>query len=229
MTIICFITKINDICTMISIITGDIINSRKLNNQELWLNPLKSLLNEWGNNPQQWEIFKGDYFQLEISDPLQSLRAALRIKALIKSLEISDQQKRKSDIDVRIAIGIGEKEYASDRISECNGSAFVFSGEKYESLKKEKITLAVKSGWEDFDREINLYLKLAVIHMNKWSYSSAEIANTILKFPHKTQSEIGNQLGIEQNSVSGRYTRANLEEILEVEQMYQEKLRRLLS
>ena len=61
MTIICFILKINDICIMISIITGYIVNSRKLNNQEIWLNPLKSLLNEWGNNPQQWEIFKGDY------------------------------------------------------------------------------------------------------------------------------------------------------------------------
>jgi len=224
-----FITKISDICIMISIITADIVNSRSLNNQDLWLNPLKNLLNNWGKNPQQWEIFKGDYFQLEISDPLQSLRAALRIKALIKSLEISDQQKRKSDIDVRIAIGIGKKEFTSDRISESNGSAFVFSGEKYEMLKKEKITLAVKSGWEDFDREINLYLKLVVIFMNKWSYSSAEIANTILKNPHKTQAEIGQQLGIEQNSVSGRYTRANLEEILEVEQMFKEKLGRLLT
>lgn len=225
----CFITKISDICTMISIITGDIVNSRSLNNQDLWLNPLKNLLSEWGSNPQQWEIFKGDYFQLEISDPLQSLRAALRIKALIRSLEISDHQKRKSDIDVRIAIGIGEKEYVSNRISESNGSAFVFSGEKYEMLKKEKITLAVKSGWEEFDKEINLYLKLAVSYMNKWSYSSAEIANTLLKNPHKTQAEIGQQLGIEQNSVSGRYSRANLEEILEVEQMFKEKLGRLLT
>lgn len=214
---------------MTSIITGDIINSRKLSNQELWQNPLKNLLNEWGSSPEQWEIFRGDFFQLEISDPLQSLRAAIRIKALIKSLEINNQQKRKSDIDVRLAIGIGSKDFASNRISECNGSAFVFSGEKYESLRKEKVTLAIKSAWDDFDRDINLYLKLALGSMDKWSYSSAEIVNMILKHPNKTQAEIGDLLGIGQNSVSGRFSRANLEEILEVEVMFKEKLRRLIS
>jgi uncharacterized UBP type Zn finger protein len=214
---------------MIGIITGDIINSRKLSNQELWQSPLKSLLNEWGSSPQSWEIFRGDFFQMEIRDPLQSLRAAIRIKALIKSLEISDDQKRKSDIDVRLAIGIGSKDFESNRISECNGSAFVFSGEKYESLKKEKISLAIKSAWDDFDREINLYLKLAIISMDKWSYSSAEIVNIVLKHHNKTQAEIGDLLGIGQNSVSGRFSRANLEEILEVERMFKEKLRRLIS
>ena len=214
---------------MISIITGDIVNSRKLSNQELWLNPLKSLLSEWGSSPQQWEIFRGDYFQLEISDPLQSLRAALCIKALIKSLEVNNQPKRKSDIDVRLAIGIGSKDFESKRISECNGSAFVFSGEKYESLKKEKITLAIKSAWDDFDRDINLYLKLVAGSMDKWSYSSAEIVSIVLKHPDKTQAEIGDLLGIGQNSVSGRFSRANLEEMLEVERIFKEKLRRLIS
>jgi hypothetical protein len=137
MAIICFIVKISDICIMISIITGDIVNSRKLNNQELWLNPLKSLLNEWGNNPQQWEIFKGDYFQLEISDPLQSLRVALRIKALIKSLEISDQQKRKSDIDVRIAIGIGKRNMQATAFP--NATVLpLFSQEKSTKVLKKK-------------------------------------------------------------------------------------------
>jgi len=214
---------------MIGIITGDIINSRKISDQELWLNPLKNLLNEWGSSPQQWEVFRGDFFQLEISDPLQSLRAAIRLKALIKSLEVNNQQKRKSNLDVRLAIGIGSKDFESNRISECNGSAFVFSGEKYESLRKEKVTLAIKSAWDDFDRDVNLCLKLAAGSMDKWSYSSAEIVSIVLKHPDKTQAEIGDLLGIGQNSVSGRFSRANLEEILEVEQMFKEKLRRLIS
>ena len=36
---------------MIAVITGDIIASRKVLNQDEWLVPLKSLLNEWGKRP----------------------------------------------------------------------------------------------------------------------------------------------------------------------------------
>jgi len=36
---------------MVAIITGDIIASRKLENQEIWLTPLKKLLSSWGQRP----------------------------------------------------------------------------------------------------------------------------------------------------------------------------------
>ena len=152
----------------------------------------------------------------------------MRIKATIKSIRQSEDNKRISEIDIRMAIGIGQKTYNADRISESNGSAFIYSGEKLELLKKEKVTLAVKSEWPSFDKEINLYLKLALREMNSWTISSGELVNAILLNPNKNQTEIGKLLDIEQNSVSGRYKRSYVEELLELDLMYKEKLKQYI-
>ncbi len=204
---------------MIAVIKGDIIASRTLNNQEEWMQPLKALLTKWGRTPQEWELVWGDFFQVEISPPEEALLRALEIKAVIK---------KTGSIDVRMSIGIGEKTYVGTRISESNGPAFVNAGEEFETLKKEKITLALKSPWPEVDKEINLYLKLAGTIMDNWSASSAELMEIVLKRPDATQKEIGEMLGIKQNSVSGRWSRANVDEIMEVEQMFRQKVKHLL-
>lgn len=124
-----------------------------------------------------------------------------------------------------MAIGIGEKTYSSDSISESNGPAFINSGEKYDVLKKENTTLAIKSPWKDFDEEINLYLRLATIFMDKWSFSSAEVMDIVLRNPNITQYEIGQQIQIQQSAVSRRWNRANVTEVLEVNKMFQKKVK----
>ncbi|MGB0176746.1 MAG: transcriptional regulator [Owenweeksia sp.] len=214
---------------MIAVITGDIIHSRKLKNQQIWLQPLKALFKPWGQSPQQWDIYRGDSFQLEIDNAADALGKALQIKALIKSTGSEDPQKRISDIDVRMGIGIGTRDYQGEGISESNGSAFVHSGNKFEKLRKEKLTLAIQSPWGPFDEEMNLYLKLASISMDNWTISSGEIVSEVFRHPDQTQSQIGEKLGIEQNSVSDRFRRAHVEEILELEKMFRKKLNQYLS
>jgi hypothetical protein len=212
---------------MIAIITADIINSRKLVNQEIWITPLKKLLSSYGATPQKWEIFRGDYFQVEIEDAKEALLLSLKIKALMKSIIVTEEQKKAESIDVRMAIGLGTKEYVADRISESNGTAFINSGEKFEKLKKEKTTLAIQSSFPNFDYEMNLYLKLAIIQMDTWTVNSATLFSTLFEYPEKKQVEIGVILGIGQNSVSGRFKRAHVEEILELDKMYRFKLKQL--
>ena len=211
---------------MIAIIKGDIVSSRKIENSEKWLLPLKGLFNEWGKSPGQWEVVWGDSFQLEVDRPEEALRKALRVKALIKKI-VSDET-NKSLIDVRMAIGIGGKSYTGERITESNGEAFINAGEKFEELEKEKFNLLVKSPWPDFDGEMNLFIRLASVFMDKWSVASAELVEVALKHPNYTQNVIGRRLGIKQNSVSGRWKRANIDEVLSMEQMYRRKLERLL-
>ena len=213
---------------MIAIIKGDIIASRKLLDQEKWLQPLKSLLSQWGTTPEQWELVWGDFFQLEINDPQEALQKALEIKALIKKIEPKDAKKLLSTLDVRMSIGIGEKTFAGKRVSESNGPAFIYAGEKFEKLKKEKTNLAIQSQWQDFDNEINLYLRLAAKFMDSWSVSSAELAEIVLTSPNITQEEIGEILKIKQNSVSGRWNRSNIEEVLKIEKVFREKLQKLI-
>ncbi|NOX18602.1 MAG: hypothetical protein GXO87_10025 [Chlorobi bacterium] len=213
---------------MIAVIKGDIVNSRIIANQNKWLTPLKKLFNKFGRSPKRWEIVWGDFFQIEISDPPEALRAALEIKALIKSIDLKKIDKKSSPIDVRMAIGIGDKEYSGRRISESNGTAFVFSGEKFEKLKKEKSTLALQTPWEEFNEEMNLCLKLASVFMDKWTISSGELIKFILQNKNATQEEIGEFLGIKQNSVSGRWNRANASEVLELLKFYEDRLFRRL-
>ena len=184
-------------------------------NRDKWLVPLKSLFSTWGKRSKDWELERGDLFQLEVKNPEDGLKKALQIKALIKKVE---------PLDVRMAIGIGEKTYSGESISESNGEAFIYSGEKFDLLDKENITLGIKTPWHDFDEEMNLYLKLAGTFMNKWTVSSAELIEIILKDPNITQEEIGKRLGIKQNSVSGRWNRAYVNEALDVDEMFRKKI-----
>lgn len=214
---------------MIAVIKGDIIASRTLSDQSVWLNPIKNLLSQWGKEPQQWELVWGDSFQVEIDNPQDALIKALTIKALIKNVEPRHSKSKAASIDVRLAVGIGEKTFSGSRISESNGPAFIFAGERFDLLRKENLTLGIKSPWIEFDDEFNRYLMLAGTFMDKWSVSSAQLMLHVLQNPNSTQKRIGDILGIKQNSVSGRWNRANVNEILDVENVYRKKISTLMS
>lgn len=180
-----------------------------------------------GQNAQRLVYPFRRFFQIEIKTLRKHLKA-FEIKALIKKVEPLNENKKISTIDVRMAIGVGEKNYTAESIAESNGSAFIYSSEKFELLKKENSTMGIKSPWKSFDDEMNLYLKLAGIFMDKWTVSSAELVQIIFNNPGITQEEIGKKLGIKQNSVSGRWNRANVNEVLELEAIYRNKIRSLL-
>ena len=212
---------------MIAVITGDIIASRKLVNQDKWLIPLKTLLDTWGKSPKDWKLDRGDFFQIEIDNIEEVLIKTLEIKALIKKVKPNDERKKHSTINVRLSIGIGEKTYSGEIISESNGSAFINSGEKFDVLKKENVTIGIKTPWKEFDEEMNLFLKLVCIIIDNWSVSSAELMQIVLNNQNSTQEEIGKKLGIKQNAVSYRKNRAKVNEILEVEKIFRKKIKSL--
>lgn len=203
---------------MTGIITGDIVGSRGVKNPEQWLRPLKEYFGTLGEEPKVWQLFRGDSFQLEVSDVTHALEVALRIKALVKSIK---------ELDVRMAIGIGKKSYDAPRITEANGEVFVFSGKLFEQMKKK--TLAVKTPWEDVDEQINICLDLALLVMDKWSVSSAEVVQLTLAFPDATQTELAEKLDISQGRISDRQRRAGLEEILRMERYFRKLIEIKLS
>lgn len=202
---------------MVSVITGDIINSKR-NSPKAWLKPLKKELDAIGKSPKYWEIYRGDSFQVIVSDPKNALLTAIKIKATLKSIQ---------GINVRMSIGMGSRTHNAPKITESNGSAFVHSGEKFETLKKEKQNLAIKSDWPEFDEEMNLYLKLSLIAMDNWTVNAAEIVKTAMENPGKLQEELGQIVGIKQNAISNRLKRAYYGEIMEVNEMYKSKLKSL--
>ena len=196
---------------MTSIITGDIINSRKVD-PAIWLNPLKALMKEWGKTPKTWEIYRGDSFQVEINQPQYALLAAIRIKACIKSIE---------KLDVRMGIGIGEKSYDAQKITEANGEAFINSGETFEELKKLKQLLAIRSPWPQLDAELNLMFRLASIVLDKWSTATAQIVAVSIVNRTLSQKELGDKMERTQSTIREAQKRAHYDEIMDLVAFYE--------
>jgi hypothetical protein len=199
---------------MIAILTGDIINSQKSDVTD-WLDALKGVLNQYGKAPQEWEIFRGDSFQL-LTTPNLALIAALHIKSVIRQTKFQD---------VRVAIGIGTETYNANNISESNGDAHIRSGEMFENLKKQN--LAIKTGSFHIDQTINLMLNLALLTANNWSNTVAKVISTVIENPNKQQKEIAQILHKSQSSISEALKRGGYEEIANLNSYYLEILKTL--
>lgn len=203
---------------MTSIITGDVIKSRIVKDPEIWLSTLKNALSAIQSDTTKWEIYRGDSFQVEISNIQESFKTALYIKACIKTIR---------GLDVRMAIGVGSKSFEGQKITESNGEVFQFSGDTLESLKKEKVNLKIRTSNGTLNTDLNLYFKLALIVMDDWTTNSAEIVKLTIEQPNALQEELGKQIGINQNAISSRQKRAHLDEILELDALYRQKINQL--
>ncbi|WP_324026734.1 SatD family protein [Maribacter sp. BPC-D8] len=196
---------------MIAIITGDIINSEKHPSSQ-WIDMLKNYFNQFGASPMNWEIYRGDEFQLKVTER-NALFTAIRIKAMLKTIK---------GLDVRMGVGIGLETYVGTGVTESNGPAYQRSGRNFETLKESKINLSIATGETKNDRTLNLMLRLALDFMDDWSVVSAEIVTLSLDYPHYSQKEIAQQLGIKQSAVSQRLKRARLDLVLDVLSYYKE-------
>ncbi|WP_369012636.1 hypothetical protein [Flavobacterium anhuiense] len=200
---------------MTSVITADIIGSRQ--QSEHWVNNLKKILAPLGNTPSQWEIYRGDEFQIEITNPEDALLTAILIKAQLRAVKS----------DARMSIGFGDKTHNAERISESNGSAFIHSGELFETLKKQKVTLALRTGSTDFDEKFNLMLQLALTFMDSWLVQSAEFVALAIENPTLSQEELGQKLGINQAAVSRRQKRAQFDLVMNLDRYFRTQIKQL--
>ncbi len=196
---------------MTGIITGDLINSRSLAPGK-WVRVLEGVLNDYGSSPKQWEIFRGDSFQLEVGAE-DIFKVAITIKAYIKGVDL---------LDVRMGLGIGTKDYASSRITSSNGSAFINSGECFDALKKR--TIAVRTPWTDLNEQVNLSLDLASLTMDNWTVTSASTMVPLLKDSSLNQEALAIQLNRSQSNVSGALRRAGFKEIMNLERYFRKEV-----
>lgn len=201
---------------MIAIITGDIVNSENYEVSE-WLGILKKYLSNFGESPTDWDVYRGDEFQLKI--PREDvLEAAIHIKALLKTIK---------GLDVRMGIGLGTETFRGVGVSESNGPAYQRSGRTFESLKEDKLNLTIATGSGFYDDTLNLMLKLALDFMDDWSPVSAEIVVMAFEYPKASQADLAKRLGIQQSAVSQRQKRARLDLVFELLDYYDKILKDL--
>ena len=201
---------------MIAVITGDIINSRELPDE--WIGTLKDALNGLFGKNINWEIFRGDSFQVELNAK-DALINAIYIKACIKTLK---------GADVRIGIGIGKKTINAEKVTEANGEAFVNSGSAFDALKTNKVNMALITPWPKFDEELNLFIKLALITMDSWGQIAAEMVKYAIENQNTKQNKIAKISGRSQSSVSEALKRAHFTEIMELENRYRTHVAKLI-
>jgi len=201
---------------MVAVITGDIINSRKVNS-EIWLPKLKDFFSETTIDSEKWNIYRGDSFQIEVS-PENALEIAMCIKALIKS---------NSKIDVRMSIGIGEKSFEGEKITESNGTAYINSGESFEKIKNN--TLILKSPFQEFDEYLNPIVRLLSFIGNNWKPVTSETIFYTLTHRELLQKEIAEKLSKDKTTINKALKRGGYDEIIEIIDLYSKKIKQCLN
>lgn len=199
---------------MKAVITGDIMHSRKVLSS-VWLTDLKAVLKNYGNEPKDWEIYRGDSFQLLVLAE-DALEIALLIKATIK---------QHKELDVRMAIGVGNVDYSADKITESNGTAFINSGECFEGLKKE--TLGIQTPWIEFNSTFEVILSFMLMIVDNWTSTSAEVIKKAFENPEINQNQLATVLNKKsQSSISASLKRAAYEELKNMIAFYKQEIKK---
>lgn len=176
-----------------AVITGDIIGSAESGNPEQWLRPLRSTLSDYGREPESWQIYRGDSFQVAVP-VAEALRLAFRLSAVARA----------AGHDVRLSLGLGDISFKGAAVTESQGTAFTHSGRAFEDLEGSKRKFTLRSGREDFDREWELILYLLETLCDGWTRVSAQTMALHLARPDALQSDLAAELGVSQPSVSSR-------------------------
>lgn len=159
-----------------AVLTGDLIKSSHLSTAEL-ANARDVLLAAVGDMAK-WqkglvvgkaEFFRGDAWQVLLADPARSLRAALFLRARLKSHRAAD---------TRVAIGLGTVEDISrKRVSLSRGEAFVRSGQALDHLPAlVRMTIALPSpSGPAGQRWLPIVLQFCDTLASSWQPRQAEI------------------------------------------------------
>jgi len=198
---------------MVAVITGDVVHSRALQPQQ-WLSRLKEGLGLFGESPEDWEIFRGDSFQLKTRAE-DALLHALTLKAWMKYFK---------QIDVRMSIGIGAQSFDNNVITEGNGSAFELSGAGFDALGKRNLGISTPD--PKLNDTLRVMCDLSLLIMDKWSERTAEAIYLKLTNPQLSQAGIAAILNKKaQGNISETLKRGGFDEIYEFIHYYNQAIK----
>lgn len=192
----------NEHAAKYAVLTGDIVASSKLSPARLKevMQRLRDGADRFvkkfpGSVYGKLDVYSGDGWQLLMSEHGQSIRAAIFLRAIVKSYG-------HAKVDTRIAVAWGSVNETSlnpNRISESTGDAFTNSGRALESMKENRRLI-----WEPVHADGNAgFLKSAVRLLDelaaRWTPRQAEIISWALL--GLSQEQIGGKVRISQPTV----------------------------
>lgn len=193
-----------------AIITGDIVDSTKMVADER-----NSMLHMLQSLPEllvpltkiDLEIFRGDSFQIKVQNPIDSLKAALAIRAHIRSFKFTEYN---SQWDARLAIGIGTLEYENGSLATSDGEAYRASGRGLDSIGKGR--LSIDTPWDEVNKELLVSTAFADDIVSGWTQSQSRVMFQSLT-TEVSHAEIGDILGISRQMVD-KALRAGKEDLI---------------
>lgn len=204
----------------ICVLTGDIVRSTRLEKHELE-SLMHSLLEaadsirRWTSPPSpQLERFRGDGWQLALTEPRLALRAALVLRA---ALRMSDP-----GVDSRIGIGVGSAELATS-LATSSGAAFEYSG-----TQLEKIRGPDRWAFQSEDATAPLFdLTKALFTAcegwsRRWTAKQAETVFHLLQPDEPEMAAVARQLEVRPQTIQKHFAKAGGKALIQVVHHYEQ-------
>ena len=196
------------------IITGDIIASstfspeQRKNLQKRLDTFLKKVSGDYPDFKA--EQFRGDSLQCVFTkNKISALRTTLLLYCFLAS----------ANFKIRQSVGIGDISFTGNNIVTSDGTAFRYSGENIDELKKRNELISIASGDEQFNEEWKVHC--ASLNFLLERISSAQADAVYLQLQNAKQEEIAKALHISQPSVHQRLQAAGWSVINRVIQRFE--------
>lgn len=181
------------------VITADIVNSTSIKTE--WratlLDTIQKIVGELELfSPLRLEFFRGDSFQIIVDNPTEALKIALLLRAGLKSCTPKESKRL---WDARMAIGVGNIDYSSEKVVVSDGEAFHYSGWEFDALGKRK--LAIRTTWKDINDELEVSTAFADDIISRWSRLQAQVVYVSL-LSQMSQKEIAAKLNKTAQNIS---------------------------
>ncbi len=165
-----------------AVITGDIVDSSKLPKAQRQALPgLIAKASQESRKafpdavPLAADVFRGDGWQLLVSDPVRSLRVGLFFRACLRSAS-----ERGRGLDTRLAIAVGSVDFVRERVSQGDGEAYRLSGRALEAMpRKQRLLLAI-SGAKDA-QALTVIVRLIDVLAQRWTGRQALAVRAALR------------------------------------------------
>ncbi|WP_029416491.1 hypothetical protein [Brevundimonas bacteroides] len=199
--------------TAVAVLTGDLVRSTALSHEGL-LQARESLrraareIAGWGRGAVHGpDFFRGDSWQLVLTQPNLWLRAVLYLRTTLRALE--------EDADTRISVGVGAMDALdADAVSQSTGEAFVLSGRALDDMSRfEGFRLATAQPEPD-ETYLPTVLSFCSHVVGGWSSSQAKVALEMLRPLDKTQEALADALGVSRQFVSKVHRQYGLSSVM---------------
>lgn len=200
--------------TMYAVLTGDLVGSSRLSPGSLQgarqtFEAASAEIAGWAPKlvASTPDFFRGDSWQLLLTRPGFSLRAAFYLRACLKAGD--------PDWDTRIAIGLGEvAKIDTSRTSLSSGEAFLLSGHALDAMgTATNITVAGRAS-----DALDVLARICSGMADDWSQKQAQAACLALAPDAPTQAEMAERLGVTQQAVSKALASAKISAFLQAAQ-----------